>query len=279
MYATDMMDPTENGDTANTPFYEKLVTEEVQELKAYSRMMEVQKQRVEEVEDLQKDLESRLQSETAARQKLETILALREREWSRRLESSEQDRQRLRQQIKEQEAKNQRISEIVLRKEQEIQRMVRRKVCCWKCIYVSRNMADIHSYSTTMEINGYGRRCGLLYNMLPIANSHPNAKHPRQLDRLMARKPFPVRLPLLKQRDRRERYEYAKPTICCSTFLECKRRPECLIYNTIHGHGHDDQRVGNACLPLYRRKTRWTPALHGSIHKILITWLITIRRR
>ena len=130
MYATDMMDPTENGDTANTPFYEKLVTEEVQELKAYSRMMEVQKQRVEEVEDLQKDLESRLQSETAARQKLETILALREREWSRRLENSEQDRQRLRQQIKEQLAKNQRISEIVLRKEQEIQRMVLRKVCC-----------------------------------------------------------------------------------------------------------------------------------------------------
>jgi hypothetical protein len=114
--------------TQPAPLFERLVTEEVQELKAYARIIENQNRRLAELERVHGDLESRLELESRGSVQLETTLEERERDWALKFKELEGDRDRLREVVKVEQTKNSRLRDQVVRKDQDIHRMLQRKV-------------------------------------------------------------------------------------------------------------------------------------------------------
>ena len=108
--------------------FQRLVTEEVQELKAYARIIETQNRRLEELERIHGDLESRLELESRGRAQLETTLERRERSWTLKYQELEKDRNQWKSVVAQEEAKNARLFDQVVRKDQDIHRMLQRKV-------------------------------------------------------------------------------------------------------------------------------------------------------
>lgn len=111
-----------------TPLFERLVTEEVQELKAYVRIVENQNRRLAELERVHGDLEARLEVESKGRQHLEATLEAREREWAEKLEHLESDRDQWMRLVEAEKSKNSKLIDQVVRKDQDIHRMLQRKV-------------------------------------------------------------------------------------------------------------------------------------------------------
>jgi len=111
-----------------TPLFERLVTEEVQELKAYVRIVENQNRRLEELEQVHGDLERRLEVETRGRKHLEVTLEAREREWKEKFEHLESERDHWKKVVEAEKTKNSRLIDQVVRKDQDIHRMLQRKV-------------------------------------------------------------------------------------------------------------------------------------------------------
>jgi len=111
-----------------TPLFERLVTEEVQELKAYARIIESQNRRLAELERVHGDLETRLEQESRARQQLEGTLEERERQCNDKYASLEKDRDHWKEVVQIEQTKNSRLIEQVVRKDQDIQKMLQRKV-------------------------------------------------------------------------------------------------------------------------------------------------------
>ena len=111
-----------------TPLFERLVTEEVQELRAYVRIVENQNRRLIELERVHGDLEVRLEIESKSRQQLEATLEAREREWAERLEHVERDRDNWKALVEAEKIKNSKLLDQVYRKDQDIHRMLQRKV-------------------------------------------------------------------------------------------------------------------------------------------------------
>jgi hypothetical protein len=116
-----------------TPMFERLVTEEVQELKTYVRIVENQNRRISELEEVQNDLENRLEIEVIRRQHLEATLETREREWAEKLEHVESDRDHWKALVGVEKAKNSKLIDQVVRKDQDIHRMLQRKVTAVLC--------------------------------------------------------------------------------------------------------------------------------------------------
>jgi hypothetical protein len=114
--------------TQPTPLFERLVTEEVQEMKAYARIIENQNRRLSELERVHGDLETRLELESRGRVQLETTLEERERQWALKFQDLEADRDRLKGVVKVEQTKNTRLRSQVVRKDQDIHRMLQRKV-------------------------------------------------------------------------------------------------------------------------------------------------------
>lgn len=110
-----------------TPLFERLVTEEVQELKAYARIIESQNRRLAELEKVHGDLETRLELESRASQQLEATLEDRERQWSEKYAKLEKDRDHWKEVVQIEQTKNSRLIEQVVRKDQDIQKMLQRK--------------------------------------------------------------------------------------------------------------------------------------------------------
>jgi hypothetical protein len=108
--------------------FERLVTEEVQELKAYARIIESQQRRLAELEQVHRDLEGRLEVESRARQHLELTLEYREREWTNRLDDLRKDRDHWKTVVGSEQTRNARLLDQLSRKEQDIHRMLQRKV-------------------------------------------------------------------------------------------------------------------------------------------------------
>ena len=108
--------------------FQRLVTEEVQELKAYARIIENQNRRLVELERIHGDLESRLELESRGRAQLETTLERRERSWTLKYQELEKDRDQWKSVVAQEEAKNARLFDQVVRKDQDIHRMLQRKV-------------------------------------------------------------------------------------------------------------------------------------------------------
>ena len=124
------MDETNNSRLVQqpTPLFERLVTEEVQELKAYARIIENQNRRLAELERVHGDLETRLELESRRRVQLETTLEEREREWALKFQQLEEDRDHWKDVVSSEQNKNARLIDQVVRKDQDIHRMLQRKV-------------------------------------------------------------------------------------------------------------------------------------------------------
>jgi hypothetical protein len=132
-----------------TPMFERLVTEEVQELKAYARIIENQNRRLAELERVHGDLEARLEQEARGRAQLEATLEGRERDWFLRYHELELDRNHWREEVTKEQSKNARLIDQVVRKDQDIHRMLQRKV---RSSYI-----DTYILAHTMQGNGWTR--------------------------------------------------------------------------------------------------------------------------
>lgn len=133
------------GHTQPTPLFERLVTEEVQELKAYARIIESQQRRLAELELVHGDLEGRLEIEARARQQLEATLEAREREWTNRFKDLKTDRDHWKEVVNIEQTKNSRLIDQVVRKDQDIHRMLQRKVQ-FICGVLPRSQSKILSF-------------------------------------------------------------------------------------------------------------------------------------
>ena len=132
------LNPPLHNDVASqqpTPLFERLVTEEVQELRAYVRIVENQNRRLVELERVHGDLEVRLEIESKARQQLEATLEAREREWAEQLEHVERERDTWKALVEAEKIKNSKLIDQVYRKDQDIHRMLQRKVRHYTCFY------------------------------------------------------------------------------------------------------------------------------------------------
>lgn len=110
-----------------TPLFQRIVTEEVQELKAYARMIENQSRRLVDLERTHKDLEHRLEIESRGRRQLEVTLEAREGDWSRKYEKLIKERDQWKAEKEKEEKKNKALLKHVSRKDQDIHRMLQRK--------------------------------------------------------------------------------------------------------------------------------------------------------
>ena len=118
-----------------TPLFERLVTEEVQEIKSYVRIIENQSRRLSDLENFHGDLEARLEVESRGRQQLEATLEAREREWAHKYSELEGDRDHWKAVVKAEQTKNSRLIDQVVRKDQDIHRMLQRKVRDLECVH------------------------------------------------------------------------------------------------------------------------------------------------
>jgi hypothetical protein len=138
------------GTTQPTPLFERLVTEEVQELRAYVRIVENQNRRLVELERVHGELETRLELESKNRLQLEATLEAREREWNAKLEHVERDRDQWKLLVETEKIKNSKLIDQVVRKDQDIHRMLQRKVCrvfcCFRCEYFIPNFLNLRSF-------------------------------------------------------------------------------------------------------------------------------------
>lgn len=110
------------------PLFERLVTEEVQEIKSYVRIIENQSRQLSELERCHGDLEARLELESRGRQQLEATLEAREREWAHKFNELESERDHWKAVVQAEQTKNSRLIDQVVRKDQDIHRMLQRKV-------------------------------------------------------------------------------------------------------------------------------------------------------
>lgn len=124
-----------------TPLFQRLVSEEVQELKAYARIIENQNRRLAELERVHGDLEVRLEVESNRRMGLEKTLEERERNWAEQIEALEEERDQTKNLVKLERTKNARLMDQVVRKDQDIHRMLQRKVSG-----DNHNRANLHNF-------------------------------------------------------------------------------------------------------------------------------------
>jgi exonuclease VII large subunit len=166
---------------APTPLFQRLVTEEVQELKHYTRIIEEQNRRLSEVENITVDLDRKLQKQTKARMDLERTLELRERQWADKFEKLEADRDHWKVVVQKEERMNTRLNDQVARLEQEIHRMLQRKVCAcvtrisrapmWSIILIC---VRFHSFfSMTTNVVMLRDLCEAYVHTIPTEALHP----------------------------------------------------------------------------------------------------------
>jgi len=113
---------------APAPLFERLVTEEVAELKTYARIIETQNRRLADLELSHDDLERRLEIETQKRMSLEQDLDRQNRDWQQKYEILEKERDSWKTMVNAERAKNERLLDQVYRKDKEIHRFIQRKV-------------------------------------------------------------------------------------------------------------------------------------------------------
>lgn len=125
-----MNHPTDSMDSSNhpTPLFERLVTEEVQELKTYIRIVETLNRRLVDMQSLQDDLESRLEKSTKEKLDMESRLVDLNNNWLRKCSNLEGERDTWAKRCGEERGRNERLSDLINRKDKEIQRMIQRKV-------------------------------------------------------------------------------------------------------------------------------------------------------
>ena len=111
-----------------TPLFERLVTEEVQELKTYAGIVERQNVELAKQKKVQEDLEARLRAETRRRKELESLLEEQERLWSEKFVELEQQRDAAEKKLKDEETKTKKLINQVQRKDRDIHDFFKKKV-------------------------------------------------------------------------------------------------------------------------------------------------------
>lgn len=123
--------PPNSAASQPTPLFQRLHSEEVQsvhqEVKAYKRIVESQNLRLVELERIHGDLEKRLELESRGRRQLETTLERRERDWTIKYDTLEKDKDHWENEVSHEQVKNSKLRDQVVRKDQDIHRMLQRK--------------------------------------------------------------------------------------------------------------------------------------------------------
>ena len=108
----------------NTPLYDRLVSEEVKDLKEYIRITENLSRRVIELEKIHYDLEHRLEEEQLKVQNLEHTLRQREMSWKGQCETLQTEKTQAQKLVKEEKLKVEKLLEMVNRLQNEIRNMI-----------------------------------------------------------------------------------------------------------------------------------------------------------
>mmetsp|Transcript_24675 Transcript_24675/g.29801 ORF Transcript_24675/g.29801 Transcript_24675/m.29801 type:complete len:257 (-) Transcript_24675:211-981(-) len=110
-----------------TPLFERLVSEEVQELKSYARIIESQNRRISDLERIHDDLEARLELQTKERMDLEEKLEEEKRKWATDRDVLDKECSAWKGHAQSERMKNERLLDQINRKDKEIHRMIQRK--------------------------------------------------------------------------------------------------------------------------------------------------------
>jgi hypothetical protein len=111
-----------NGVPPPTPLFDRLLSEEVQEIKRYAKIIQNQNQRLAELEDIHHNLEERLEMQTKERMELEEKLSENERKWEMRCAELEKERDDALKNVDMEKSANKGLIEHVKRTNQEMQR-------------------------------------------------------------------------------------------------------------------------------------------------------------
>jgi len=109
------------------PLFERLIVEEAQESKTYTRIIESQNRRLTDLERIHMDLERRLEVLSKERNSLEANLEERDMEYKQKLLGLEKERDSWKKVVTSERMKNERLLDQVHRKDKEIHRMIQRK--------------------------------------------------------------------------------------------------------------------------------------------------------
>jgi septal ring factor EnvC (AmiA/AmiB activator) len=120
-----------------TPMFQRLVTDEVQELKTYTRIIEEQNRRVTELERRTTDLEKRLAKANRDKADLERTLEFRETEWRNKFDRLESDRDHQKELVAQEKGMNSKLNYQVVQMEQEIHKFLTRKVRAIRVVFKS----------------------------------------------------------------------------------------------------------------------------------------------
>jgi len=125
-----------------TPLFERLVTEEVQELKTYAGIVERQNLELAKQKKVQEDLEARLRGETRRRKELESLLEEQERLWSEKFVELEHQRNNAEKKLHDEQAKTKKLINQVQRKDQDIYDFFKKKVRIMDFYHLSLSMCN-----------------------------------------------------------------------------------------------------------------------------------------
>eukprot|EP00980_Cylindrotheca_fusiformis_P003185 scaffold721_cov131-Cylindrotheca_fusiformis.AAC.75 len=112
--------------TQSTPLFEDYL-EHSEDIKSYQRTIDSLKRRIAGLERGHGDLESRLESVSIGRMQLETTLEEREQDWALKFSKLAAERDDLEKAVKDEQRKNTRLRDQVVRKDKDIHRMLQRK--------------------------------------------------------------------------------------------------------------------------------------------------------
>lgn len=113
---------------APTLFFDRLVNEEVQEMKEYSRIIQTQDREIAELKNTNNEMESRLEYQARERLELEGTLEDKEDVWAEKCRQLEQVRDENMKALQAEKTTNRKLWDLVYAKEKEIQRAYQRKV-------------------------------------------------------------------------------------------------------------------------------------------------------
>jgi len=137
----DSLDPSSH---LPTPLFERLVTEDIQDIKAYIKFVEQSNRRVAEMEHIHDELESRLEQSTLEKLELEKKVEGLNQKWAEKCYNLEKERDSWASRCAAERGRNERLGELINRKDKEIHRMIQRK-------YDSKNQAHSHSHLKRSE--------------------------------------------------------------------------------------------------------------------------------
>jgi len=116
-----------NNNTRQVPLFQRLVSDEVQEIKYYTRIIESQSRRLIQLERVHEDLEVRLEAQSNQRIELERVLEDREQVWTKKVHEIWKEKEKWKNLVTTERLKNSKLMDQGIRKDQTIHRMLQQK--------------------------------------------------------------------------------------------------------------------------------------------------------